>query len=411
MNNNLKFDSIYTVGCQTQLNSFDRKVITALYQPIIGHDAMALYFTLWSEVEIDRVYTSPAYFKRLIKVMNIDLECLSSCFNILEGLGLVKTLYYQDKNQTIYHFKILSPEQPSTFFKNPLLTSNLKNALDQDDYNRTKLFFNIKEISEEKYTDISKKYQDVFSMNYDFRRVASEEKFKEYKYAKIENEVDFDLIKDALRPYNLNYVVSDPKVQKTIEMLLLTYPITINDLVESIIECSDDYKVDLNELNRIVEMKEKIKKHKTDLELVYLRNNEATNKYEKNSVFDFLKKYCKSLKVEKDLLINLEQVIKEYKLDYGVLNVLIEYVVSKSGFINFNYLKAIAKGWQHDGINNVESALKKVNDINSNDQTTKYKNKEVIGSTESWYQIKDNDEMSEEDANKIDDILKRLEKR
>ncbi|MDH6603373.1 replication initiation and membrane attachment protein [Bacilli bacterium PM5-9] len=415
MNDFLAADNIYTVNCHTQLNSFDRKVLTTLYQPIIGHSATALYFTLWSEVEIDRIYSSPAYIKRLIKIMNIDLQSLVHCFNVLESLGLVQTLYRKNKESDFYHIKIFSPEQPSTFFQNPLLTSNLKNALDSEDYNKTKMFFALNETDETIYENISKKYQDVFSMNYDLRILNGKDTYKEYNYAKIASDVDFSLIKEALKNYNLQNLINESKVKKTIEMLLLTYPMTTNDIVESIVECSENNTIDLNELIKSIEMKDKIRKHKTELDLVYLRNDNATNKYEKNSVFDYLKKYCNSLKIDKDLLINLENIMKDYTMSNGVFNVLVEYVVKKNGTINLNYLKAIANSWNIDGINTVELALQRIDLINKNDNNNKRKNnyskKKVIGNADDWYQIADKNEMSDEESKYIDSILSDLEKR
>ena len=41
----------YTVVNKTILSDTDRKILTSLYQPIIGQLPISLYFTLWSDLK------------------------------------------------------------------------------------------------------------------------------------------------------------------------------------------------------------------------------------------------------------------------------------------------------------------------------------------------------------------------
>ncbi len=49
--NFLSKEDYYEVRLGSMLASYDRDILTILYQPIISHSALALYFTLWGEVK------------------------------------------------------------------------------------------------------------------------------------------------------------------------------------------------------------------------------------------------------------------------------------------------------------------------------------------------------------------------
>ena len=49
--NFLSKDDYYEVKFGSMLASYDRDILTMLYQPIIGYAGLALYFTLWSEAK------------------------------------------------------------------------------------------------------------------------------------------------------------------------------------------------------------------------------------------------------------------------------------------------------------------------------------------------------------------------
>ncbi|MDR3215072.1 MAG: hypothetical protein LBT75_02195, partial [Bacilli bacterium] len=80
-------DSCYIVKSKTQLNSFERKIICNLYQPIIGYTALALYLTLASEVDYFNNISKKSYISRLVSIMNMDLKSMYSSFRILEALS------------------------------------------------------------------------------------------------------------------------------------------------------------------------------------------------------------------------------------------------------------------------------------------------------------------------------------
>ncbi|MEG0365108.1 MAG: DnaD domain protein, partial [Erysipelotrichales bacterium] len=386
-----------------------RKILSALYQPIVGHQAMALYFTLWSEVEIDRIYSSPSYINRLSKIMQMDLKSIEDSFALLEALGLINSFSKRSDNQTSFQFIIYSPDKPKYFFKNPLLVSKLKQALGKDDYIKTKLLFQYIEKDLDGYENISNKYSDVFSLQHDPNCINTKEQYKQYDYAKIEGDYDFSLLKEALRDVNLAHLLANRKIKDSIEMIMMTYNITTLDLVDLIVESYDGQQLNVDQMITNIDLKTRIDTYKSSLELVHLRNNDAANIFEKNSVAQFLKDKFKALKIDHSDLLNIEKIMKDYEMHYGVCNVLLDFVIKQNGNININYVKAIAKSWQQENINTVEQAQAKVKAIQSSSTKPKkkqYNNKTTIGTTDTWYQEKE-EPVDEEVALELREILKR----
>ena len=56
----------YVVVNKTILHNEDRKIITSLYLPIIGTDAVMLYFTLWADLDNSEILSSEFSHQKLV---------------------------------------------------------------------------------------------------------------------------------------------------------------------------------------------------------------------------------------------------------------------------------------------------------------------------------------------------------
>ena len=73
--NFLSKDDYYEVKFGSMLASYDRDILTMLYQPIICYAGLSLYFTLWSEAKRND-YSSLIKHEILINEMGIELTQL-----------------------------------------------------------------------------------------------------------------------------------------------------------------------------------------------------------------------------------------------------------------------------------------------------------------------------------------------
>lgn len=81
----------YMVINKTILYEEDKKIITMLYQPIIGPLPVMLYFTLCSDLDKSQVISPELNHHHLITSLHFTCEELELSRNKLEGIGLIKT--------------------------------------------------------------------------------------------------------------------------------------------------------------------------------------------------------------------------------------------------------------------------------------------------------------------------------
>jgi replication initiation and membrane attachment protein len=81
----------YMVVNRTILNDNDRKVLTMLYQPIIGYTAVNLYFTLWADLDKKEIMSIEFTHHHLMGSMKLRLSEIVEAREQLEAIGLIKT--------------------------------------------------------------------------------------------------------------------------------------------------------------------------------------------------------------------------------------------------------------------------------------------------------------------------------
>ena len=99
---------IYTVVNKTVLNNEDRKILTMLYQPIIGPIAISLYLSLWYDLDKIEMVSNEFNHHHLITNMHMSLEEIVSARKSLEAIGLLKT-YAKEDNVNYFIYELYSP--------------------------------------------------------------------------------------------------------------------------------------------------------------------------------------------------------------------------------------------------------------------------------------------------------------
>ena len=112
----------YVVINRTILNDQDRKLLTMLYQPIIGQTAISLYFTLWSYLDRNEIISMEWTHHHIMTSMRIKLSEIVEAREKLEGIGLLKT-YVKEDTVNNYVYEMYSPLSASEFFNNPILNT------------------------------------------------------------------------------------------------------------------------------------------------------------------------------------------------------------------------------------------------------------------------------------------------
>ena len=87
----------YIATANGLLHDYDRKILTFLYQPLIGAGCMSLYMTLWAELEENRLWSESHSHHSLMNFMDMNLKRIYEKRLKLEAIGLLKTFVKQEE--------------------------------------------------------------------------------------------------------------------------------------------------------------------------------------------------------------------------------------------------------------------------------------------------------------------------
>lgn len=423
---NIQTTDTYTVFNKTIINDNDKKLITMLYQPIIGTEATSLYNTLILELDKNEILSTTSTHYHLMILMQLSLDDLKVARTKLEGIGLLKT-YYKEGDINEYIYEIYSPIKVSEFFNNPTLGMALYNSVGKNEFKILKSYFQLPKISLNKYNNISASFNEVFMstpMNiYDnFTNNLKEEKSLKLEF---NAKFDIDFLKTGLSKDMINDNTFNEEIITLILNLAFIYNIDIMKMKE-IIELSLNNKklIDKIKLRKFARDYYQIENYGALPSVVYksqpqnLRKNHTNNdarakvihQFETLSPYKFLKAKNKSIPPARELKI-LENLIVDIKLNAGVVNVLIDYVLkTNNNKLNKNFIETIATEWKRSNINTVEEAMVHVEEHNNKFKKKTYTtktNNTTTKPTPSWF----NEEQQLESISKDeeDELTKLLE--
>ena len=111
MNGKLLPADTYIVVNKTVIKEEDKKEITMLYQPIIGHTAVSLYLTLLDDLKKSEIMSDELTHHHLVSTMQLKLQDIVIAREKLEAVGLLKS-YVKEENVNNYVYVIYSPLAP-----------------------------------------------------------------------------------------------------------------------------------------------------------------------------------------------------------------------------------------------------------------------------------------------------------
>ena len=123
--NILPADTFLVVN-RTILSENDRKIITMLYQPIIGSLATSLYFSLWSDLDKTELVSEEFSHHHLMTSLRIKLEQIIVARKKLEAIGLLKSYVKKEGEYNNFVYELFAPISASDFFTKLLFTSSFE---------------------------------------------------------------------------------------------------------------------------------------------------------------------------------------------------------------------------------------------------------------------------------------------
>ena len=431
MNTILPADT-YIVINKTVLNDSDKKLISMLYQPIIGYTAVSLYFTLLDDLDKLEVMSGDLTHHHLMATMQLRLEDIVIAREKLEACGLLKT-YYKAGNINQFVYLIYSPMSAHEFLNHPILNVVLYNNLSKKEYERIVNYFKIPHINLKEYEDITSSFDQVFtSTRGNVLEVSEEIRKRENHQPILDKGIDFNMLISSIPSSMMNERCFSKDVKELINALSFTYQLdtlAMQGLVRD--SLNEKGMIDKTLLRKSAREYYQFE-HNGDLPTViynkqpdYLKKPVGDHSkwakmvyaFENLTPYQFLKaKYKGAEPTDRDKRL-IENLLIDQKLNPGVVNVLIAYVLKiNHEQLKKSYVETIAGQWKRLNIETVEDAMKtaerehkKMKKVLAKDKAKTSPMKKQEAKLPAWFDKElENNEASEEEVEELNKILEEL---
>ena len=153
----------YQARLITLIGDYDRESLCNLYQPLVGHVAISLYFTLWTEASNKRI--NNITHDSLLAKMQLSTGEFIKARKALEGVGLLKTYLEEENNNKTFYYDLLAPKTPSEFFQDTLLYGLLIKYIGEVDAKKLADLYKIEYVHHG--NEISSSFGEIFNPNFD----------------------------------------------------------------------------------------------------------------------------------------------------------------------------------------------------------------------------------------------------
>ena len=365
----------YIVVNKSIITSEDRLILTMLYQPIIGPLAVMLYFTFWSDLDKSKLISTEYTHHHLVTNMQISLSEIEKARLKLEAIGLLKT-YFKEDTTGNYIYQLYSPIKANDFFNHPILNVVLYNNVGKKEYEKVLDYFKAPRLSTNNYQDITVSFTEIFSTVplTSYEVVNSDIRKNNVQKLNINTNFDFEFLANSLPSGLDKNKIFTKDTQELILQLSFLYNLDVIKMQDIIPICiTERGTLNKEELRKTCRNYYQFDNHGLLPTVVYNTQPEYlkepvgdTSKrakmiytFETVSPYDLLKSKnngaeptSRDLKLAEDLIFN-------YGLKAGVVNVLIDYILkTNNNKLTRGLAETIAGQWQRQKIETVDDAMR-----------------------------------------------------
>ena len=155
--------NIYQIVRSLPNTNLADEALLHLYQPIMGAQALAMYLTMTSEIDISTGKSEESLHAELLTMLNCGIPQFYEARSKLEGIGLLNTFKKESiELGTVFLYQLLSPMEPVEFFKDTVLSFHLLNTVGEKKFQKLIEQFEPKPVNTQGYHLITKKFLDVY---------------------------------------------------------------------------------------------------------------------------------------------------------------------------------------------------------------------------------------------------------
>lgn len=408
----------YTVSSASMLSDYDRKILTLLYQPICGFGALSLYLTLWCKYEASKNTNKIFHHKDLFANMDCNVTEFETFRDKLEGLGLLKT-FVKEEDTPYYFYELYSPLSPKDFFKHELLGTLIKQKLDEEEYEELKSMFVVNKDKKKDYFDVSHNFNEVYNIDLNDTtslKVVMEDNddLANRKNAKIGTNFSLEIFLLVLKENKIRKSLITNSFVELMESMANLYKLDeyemCNILISSIEGLGNDEKINYDLFKRkCFEYRKVTRISGKDVKTLENKKQGISKKAEmlqELEPFQFLRIKQGNVEPSKQDVKLVEDLSLMSKLNPGVINVLLDYVMlNKQNTLPYNYVMKIASSLARENITTAIEAMEYFNNYKS-----RFSNSNSSKKEEKVEQIKDDSNDSNIDEAMELEKLKRARK-
>ena len=347
----LSNSDMYEVRLATLLADYDRETLTNLYQPIIGYQSLAVYFTLWTEASNQKVNSLGTHEELLLR-MKIATGEFIEARKVLEAVGLVKTRLEKSRGFSIYHYELHAPKTPAGFFNDTLLYGLFIQNLGETNALKIKRVYETDKMNN-LGEDVTASFGDIFHPDFEDAAFMQASKKSNNTLGRVKGKIDTEFSFEKFFSHlsevsQINENSITKKELKEIERLASLYGIGEEIAASSVAkvylpEGSKGKRVDLEALNEDFKNTLSYKSYsrtRSNKKNFVLGESGLAAKiklFEMKSpaeVLSYLRNNTKPAKADLNVIYSLST---NYNLPNAVINVIVDYVLSTNDNILSSY--------------------------------------------------------------------------
>ena len=410
---------LFTVRLVTLIAEYDRDTMVNLYQPLIGHEAVSLYFTLWSESNNQKIIPSSTHESLFVKTQFTVGEFIKAR-KALEAVGLLKTYLETTEGGRYFHYELYSPKTPNDFFNDTLLYGLLIKCIGEKEAQRAKNIYSIP-VNNKMGEDISASFQEVFHPDYEdpaFMKAIKTSKAVGRNQAIIESKFSYEKLFEELS--KISQISEKAFLKKDLKELARIATLYGVDEETAAPIINSFYNPNAEKGKRL-DFENITKAFQEETNVVYLSSSKSVstkpkfvsssgalaskiNLMESISPKDFLAILQNGSEPATPDLKLIDNISKKFRLNNSVINAIIDYVLTtNNNVLSRPYCEKVAASLAREGITSTLDAMNYLKKISSGGK------ERYNGKTESEQYVApaNNKKEKEEDLNwnqLIDDI-------
>lgn len=368
----------YMLRFSTPFSDYDRQLLSLFYQPLIGPEPISLFLTMWADGETNEKRQFSHY--HLMNNLSMPLKTVFQARISLEAIGLLRSYMNSDEENRTFVYELLPPLDAESFFHDPLLATFLFSKIGEQAYRELRSRFVTEQLDMENYKEVSRNFLDVYTpVNGNAHELLNEQQLSERNKSNgipfDHSFFDFDLMMSGLSEQMVPRRAIAGVSRELVGKLAFLYSLSPIDMQKVIMMALDEnLEVPEERLRRAATdfYKMNISKAAPKLNKFYVpdtaqgnsesqkpqsKQQELITYFESTSPKEFLFDLIGAEPFSVDVKI-AERLMNVHKLSFGVINVLLHYIVlHNDGKITNGFAERIASRWAMNKVDTVEKAI------------------------------------------------------